>query len=344
MTSEAPRQGVSAAGKLISFVFVILLLFTAALVVASFPAGFYTVFFTSLSDQFNAASVVQGVYLFIGPFVTSMPLAGSMGGFFIALSAIYAGMLVLSARQGRGMVSSLRGAFTEGVGALFGNTFFVTLVSICFLGFTILMIDSVETSGGVPIGGLSGDAMQLFMSLTIAPLREEFGFRMILVGLPALALCLGRSWRLALKSLWRPSASYEGEVNTTFHQVVLAVAAVVSSLLFGLVHVYSGSGWAVGKLPEAAFAGVVLSYLYIRYGFHVAVLTHWGIDYLDSVFSFFGQGVYGIPWTADNGYILQQVTAFDIVALFGAASFLAVCYFGTKAWIARRASAADLGA
>jgi len=331
-------QGPSSAEKAFSFIFVALLLFTAALVLISFPAGIYTVFFTTISNQFNAASVIGGVYVFIGPFVTLLPLAGSMGGFFIGLTVIYAAMLVLAARQGRGLLSSLRGAFTEGVGSLFKNTFFVTLISICFLGFTILVIDSVETTGGVPVGTISGDAMQLFMSLTIAPLREEFGFRMLLVGVPALALCLGRGWTRALKSLWRPSASYEGDVNTTFQQVVLGAATVVSSVLFGVVHITSGAGWEIGKLPEAAFAGVVLSYVYIRYGFHVAVLTHWGIDYLDSVFSFFGQGAYGIPWNADNGYILQQVTALDVVTLFGVACFLAVSYLGLKGWLAGRAS------
>lgn len=332
-------QGPSPAEKALSVVFVVLLLFTAALVLISFPAGIYTVFYTSISSQFNASSVIQGVYIFIGPFVTALPLVGSMGGFFIGLTVIYAAMIVLAARQGRGMLSSLRGTFTEGVGSLFRNTFFVTLISICFLGFTVLVIDSVETTGGVPVGNISGDAMQLFMSLTIAPLREEFGFRMILVGLPALLLCLGRGWTRALKSLWRPSASYEGDVNTTFQQVVLGAATVVSSVLFGVVHITSGAGWEIGKLPEAAIAGLVLCYVYIRYGFHVAVLTHWGIDYLDSVFAFFGQGAYGIPWTADNGYILQQVTAVDVVELFGVASFLAVCYLGLKGWLATRAAA-----
>jgi CAAX prenyl protease-like protein len=339
VTSQTPVQEPSLAEKAFSFLFVVLLLFTAALVLISFPAGIYTVFFTSISSQLSAASVIQGVYIFIGPVVTLLPLVGTMGGVFAGLTVIYGAMMVLAARQGTGMRASLRGAFTEGVGSLFKNTFFVTLISICFLGFTILVIDSLETTGGVPVGSISGDAMQLLMSLTIAPLREEFGFRMLLVGVPAMALCLGRGWTRALKSLWRPSASYEGDVNTTRHQVVLAAFTVGSSLLFGWVHIANGGGWEIGKLPEAAFAGVVLSYVYIRYGFHVAVLTHWGIDYLDSVFAFFGQGVYGIPWTADNGYILQQITALDVVTLFGVASFLAVCYLGLKGWLVGRASA-----
>lgn len=344
MIPESPQQRPSPIESLFIAILVALLLFTAVLVVASFPIGIYTVFFTSLSSQFSAASVVQGIYIFIGPVEAILPLAGSLGGFFIGLSVVYAAMIILAARQGRGMLSAVKASFTEGVGALFSNTFFATLFSIGFLGFTILVIDTVETSGGIPIGGLSGDAMQLFMSLTIAPLREELGFRMIMVGIPALALCFGRSWTQALKSLWRPSAAYEGEVNATYSQVIIAVAAVVSSITFGAVHVLSGAGWEIGKLPEAAFAGGVLCYVYIKYGFHVAVLTHWGIDYLDSVYAFFGQGVYGISWTANNAYVLQQILSLDIVAFLGVASFLAVCYLGLKKWFGRSAAvAASMG-
>jgi hypothetical protein len=317
-------------------VLVLLLLLTTALVLASFPIGLYTIFFTTLSNQFNASSLVQGVLVFVWWYVTSIPLPGSLGGFFVALSAIYGGMFVLAARQGTGMLSSLRGAFKEGFGSLFANTFFVTLIAIGFLGFTILVIDSVETSGGVPVGSLSGDPMQLMMSLTIAPLREELGFRMFIIGVVALFVGARRSWRRLLKAVWRPSAAFEGEVNTSLTKTAFGLAAVVSSAAFGLVHVSSGAGWQIGKLPEAAFAGLVLSYLYIRYGFHVAVLTHWGIDYLDSVFAFFGQGAYGIPWTADNAYILQQGVALDTVAFFGVACFLAVCYMGLKRWSGRR--------
>ncbi len=336
MTAEVGLPRLSTPVKVLVGAFVLLLLITAVLVVLSFPVGFYTVFYTSLSDQVSASSVVGGVFVFIGPFVTSIPLVGSLGGIFVSLSIIYGAMFLVAARQGRGLLASLRGSFTEGFGTLLGNTFFVTLIATGFLAFSILVIDSLETSGGVPVGSLSGDAMQLLMSLTIAPLREELGFRMLIIGLVAVFVCLGKPWKTALKALWRPSASYEGEVNSTATQVALGVAVAVSSTAFGLVHIESGAGWQIGKLPEAAFAGLVLGYLYVRYGFHVAVLTHWGIDYLDSVYAFFGQGAFGIPWTSDNAYVLQQVVALDIVAFFGVASFLVVCYLGLRRWFAKR--------
>ncbi|MDV3293953.1 MAG: CPBP family glutamic-type intramembrane protease [Nitrososphaerales archaeon] len=336
MIATTGEQRLSSFGKVLVGVFVLLLLVTAALVIISFPVGFYTIFYTSLSNQVNAASLVNGIFFFVGPYVTALPIGGSLGNIFVALSVIYAGMLILAAKQGAGLLSSLRASFSEGFGALFRNTFYVSLVAIGFLAFTILVIDSLETAGSVPVGSLSGDAMQLLMSLTIAPLREELGFRMLTIGLVAALVSLGKSKAVALRAIWRPSAAYEGEVNSTLPRVALAVAVVLSSVAFGLVHIESGSGWQIGKLPEAAIAGLVLGYLYVKYGFHVAVLTHWGIDYLDSVFAFFGQGAFGIPWTSDNGFVLQQVVALHTVAFFGVASFLVVCYLALRRAFADR--------
>lgn len=236
----------------------------------------------------------------------------------------------------------MRSAFTDGFGALFSNTLLATVAALGFLAFTILVIDTLETAGGVPVGGLSGDAMNLFLSLTIAPLREEFGFRVLIIGLIAAFASIGKPWRSALKAIWRPSVAYEDVQNNTVTKAALGFALAASALTFGLVHVTSNSGWEIGKLPEAAYAGVVLGYIYIRYGFHAAVLVHWGIDYLGSVFAFFGQGAYGIPWTSDTGYFLQQVVTVDMIGVLGVSSFLVVSYLGIRWVLKRREEAASL--
>jgi len=310
--------------------------------VISFPFGFYTVFFTSLSQTFTASTPVPSVQIFLGPLVQAVPIGGSIGSIFAAACVVYAAMLLLATLQGSSLPRSMRRAFADGPGALFSNTLLATLLSMGFLYFTILVIDTVETSGGIPVGGLSGDAMNLFASLTIAPLREEFGFRVLIIGTAAFLVSIARPAGPTLRAFWRPSASYEGVQRVGAPWAVIGFALLASSVMFGLLHIISGSGWEIGKLPEATFAGVVLGYLYIRYGFHVAVLVHWGIDYFGSVFAFFGQGVYGIPWTADNGYILQNVAVLDLVVL-GLASFLLVVYLGLRHYLRERSESAALG-
>lgn len=314
---------------------------TMALVALSFPAGLYTVFATSLSNSYSASTAISGIFIFIGPLTTAVPLPGTMGTLFLALCLVYAAMFLLAAMQGRRISSAFKRAFTEGFSAFFSNNLLVTLLATGFLAFTVLVVDSVETAGGIPIGSISGDPMELLLSLTVAPLREEFGFRMLMIGPIAALVALAVSRRAAPRALWRPSVCYEESPNfRTLAIVALGFGLFASSIVFGLAHIESNSGWEIGKLPEAAYAGVVLGYLYIKYGFHVAVLTHWGIDYFGSVFSLYGQGAYGIPWDSNSPFILQQLVNVDLLFLMGVASFLVVIYVGLQKIVRSRAEAA----
>lgn len=319
-------------GRGVAVIFLLLLGLTAALVLLSIPVGVYTVFFTHLSNS-TSATTLGRPYLWLGPTALLLPITVSYGGAFLAVTVVYAGMLVVAARQGRGVLSTLRATVREGVGQLFANHALVTLIGIGFLLFTGAMIDVAVSAFGSSVGNpfQGEDPLALLLGFTLAPLREEFGFRVLIIGVAAFALSLWRSNKTALRSLWRPSTAYEGVERDTLVLVVIWVAGALSSGIFGLCHVACGSaGWDIGKLPEATYGGVVLAYLYIKYGFHVAVLGHWGVDYFGSVFAFFGQGAYGIPWNSSSEYWLQLLVDVDVLLLFGLACFLVVIYVGLR--------------
>ena len=323
---------------MVAEVFAVLVLFTLFFFILSIPVGFYTAFATTLSNAYNYASYYP-LFLFVGPIGVYLPGEQNLGLLFVVFTSIYAAMMALAAFQGRSIPSALKAASHEGVGAILSNYLLVTVVAVGFLTFTASVVDIFVTTAGVPIGSLSGDAYLLFMSLAVAPLREEVGFRLVLIGIPALALAIGLPAKSYLKTLWRPSVILErGEWNTEA-KFLLGVTIAISAIVFGIAHIDSASGWAIGKLPEAAYAGVVLGYLYVRYGLHVAVLTHWAFDYVSSVYAFFGQGVFGIPWTSSPGYWLENVYLFEAFYLIGLASFLVVAYVGLKSFASRRAQA-----
>jgi len=331
-------------GPILVGFFLILLSITAFLIVLSFPAGIYTVFFTSLSD--STARTLGYPFLWFGPVAVSLPFLVPYGAEFLAVVVVYLTMFGLAISQGRNLPSAIASGFRNGVGDLLSNRAILTLVSIGFLVFTAGVIDEVM-SFFVPIGNpfVGGDDLLTFVGLALAPLREELGFRAILIGVAAVVVTLPRpglpakeTVKSALRTLWRPSVAYESIDNSTFTLVVIWAAGAFSAGAFGVCHVAcGGGGWEVGKLPEATYGGVVLAYLYIRYGFHVAVLAHWGIDYLPSVFAFYGQGVYRIPWNSSPGYVLQQVVASDLFGVFGVACVILVFYVGiSKLWSAER--------
>ena len=316
-------------GSVLAGLFLVLLSLTALLVVLSFPVGVYTVLFTHLSN--STASTVGYPFLWLGPIAVLLPFQVTYGMAFIAVIAVYAAMFILTVFQGKSLPSAIASGLRNGYREFLSNRALLTLVAIGFLVFTAAIVDEVVSAFGAPIGNPlgNGDDLRTFIQLTLAPLREEFGFRALLVGVAAVIVTLSRPGTSVLKTLWRPSVAYEGVDNNTFILVVIWAAGAFSAGTFGVCHVAcGGGGWDVGKLPEATYGGIVLAYLYIRYGFHVAVLAHWGIDYLPSVFAFYGQGVYGIPWTSAPGYLLQQIVSADLFEVFGIGCLLAVAYIG----------------
>lgn len=266
----------------------------------------------------------------MGPAVIAMPLQTTLGAVFAFLTAVYAAMVLLAAYQGRGLLAALKAAFKEGFQAFFSNTLLAAMVGMGFLVFTDVVFTDLVTAGGVPVGSISGDPFQIFSSLAIAPLREELGFRVIMIGLFAVVACIGLSWRTALKSLWRPSVVLEARGRDRATTWLIGVGLVISSITFGIVHVVSNSGWAIGKLPVAAYAGFVLGYLYIKYGFHVAVLGHWAVDYLSSVFGYLGQGAPASSWVSNVGNVLNATVVIDLAGVFGLACFVLVVYTGVQ--------------
>ncbi len=341
MTTEEQAPARGAFSGIASLIIVGLLVFTILLAALSIPAGFYAEFSGKLSSQLGYASYAA-TYLWIGPLPTVLPFGVPLGGVFAVLSAAYVTMFVYAATQRTRPLDAIRISFRAGVGSLFESPLLLTMISIGFIVFTTSWVTLGTEAAGAPIGNpfSNVDPLFEFTSVTIAPLREEVGFRVLLVGVVALILSMGKPPRQALRALWRPSAAYEGLVVGGATAAIIWAAMIFSSITFGVCHVScvgGGGGWDWGKLPEAAYGGLVLGYLYVRFGLHVAVLAHWGTDYLVSAFAFFGQAAYGIKWdSATSEFFGQYIIDFDLLFLFGVVSFLLVAYVGLTRWAARR--------
>lgn len=324
---SSPRSGT----PLPMLAFAALFVITVFLIVLSFPAGAYSVYSGRLSQSFTYDSAIRP-YFWIGPSAQYAPFVVSAGAWYAVLMAFYLLFFAYALSQKEHFWGALRAGFRTGFEALTSSPFVVTVVSIGFLIFSSSLVDLLVSSAGAPIGGPTGDPLELFLGFSIAPLVEEVGFRLFLIGTVALILSLGRPWRAALGALWRPSRVLEGVAVGSGVSMIIWAATGFSAVTFGACHVVCGGGsWDVGKLPEAIYGGFVLGYLYVRYGLHVAVLAHWGVDFFGSVYAFFGQAAYGIPWdSATKEFAGQYLVDIDMLFLFGLASFLLVVYLGLK--------------
>ena len=320
----------------------------------SFPVGLYTVFGTSISDNYTASTPVNGLTYDFSFASVQVPVDTTLGGVFFVFLMIYLGFFLLAAKQGGGLFRALRAATSNGYRALFSNPLAVTTVLLGATSLVTVMVDTVQSSAGISTGSLTGDPLSLLVNFTIAPLLEETTFRLIMLGVPVLilALVLLRDYSLvkAAKVLWRPSSVWdkdetEGvEVTRSFEdsdpsifpgttrdslkvramRPIVYVFLALSSILFGYAHYASGAGWGPGKISQAALAGLALGYLYVKYGFHTNVLLHWSINYVGSIFAFFAQGAYGVPWTSDSGSFLDYVPTLEVILLLGVPSTLIV--------------------
>lgn len=142
------------------------------------------------------------------------------------------------------------------------------------------VIDIVQQLAGIkttpPV--FENDLLQM-MFLTLAPIIEELGFRIILVGIPLFLLYSHKaSAKQLFKSLWHPSANLP--ISNSKKAIIVIV---VVGVFFGVSHIISDQ-WSEGKFAQAAMSGIIIGWVYYRYGFVASVLIHWATNYM--IFSY----------------------------------------------------------
>lgn len=248
---------------------------------------------TSDSEQnYTASTLGHGITLFVTLITFVVPINFNLGQLFLVLWTVY---LILFAMALNGPFKSvwgaIRSASTNGVGKLLDNSMLAMLIIFPIILWGTVGLSLIQQAGGVSTGNLPAiDPLLQFIELTIAPLREEIGFRVIPIGIVALIVIASKGRiRDGILALWHPS-SYLKKNDTPeqykHHLYLMYAMIAVSAVLFGLAHVLLGAGWGPGKIASAAAAGVALGALYYVYGLPSAILLHWSIDYFLSVFTF----------------------------------------------------------
>ena len=97
----------------------------------------------------------------------------------------------------------------------------------------------------------------------------------MLIGLPLFALYSYKSsLKLFVKSLWRPSHNLR---ITDLKKPLLII--IIVGIFFGISHVITGEAWSAGKFAQATVSGLIIGWVYFRYGFAPAILIHWATNY-----------------------------------------------------------------
>lgn len=245
--------------------------------------GLYVIFETEIGGDINHEYPLTHLDIFSGTEFHQSSADVSMGDAFVVLWVFYLAIFVIAMLGPKsGFLKTLSpiislGKYDPKLNYMIGVTkWFSILILISAL------INFVQEGFGVEIIPPQTDNdLVHFFYVSLAPLVEEFVFRLILIGIPLFALYAGKSSvRHFIGCLWNPA-------NLDIYNVKKAVFLLVFvGILFGFSHVAFEDSWSGGKFAQATASGIILGWVYLRYGFVTSLLIHWATNYF--VFSYAG--------------------------------------------------------
>jgi hypothetical protein len=242
------------------------------MMVLSFPLGAYVMFQSELGGDINFEFPINLFDIF----------EIEIGDAFVILWVIY--VIIFSiAMSGpkQDFIKTMSSLLSDG--KLTRHTNYMVAVTKWFsiLILVSAIINFIQEGFGISTipPPVENDLIQFFY-VSLAPITEEIGFRVLLIGLPLLAFYSHKvSVKHFFKGLWSPSNNLH--IYETRRAIILILIVAV---FFGLAHIISGEPWSGGKFAQATISGLILGWVYFRYGLISAILVHWATNYF--VFSY----------------------------------------------------------
>jgi hypothetical protein len=173
-----------------------------------------------------------------------------------------------------------------------------------------------ESFGIITVPPLGDNNLIQFFYVSLAPLLEEFVFRILLVGIPLFVLYSGRtSIRYFLKCLWAPTSLNILDSKKAIFLIIFVGVA------FGFAHIAFSDSWSDGKFAQATVGGVILGWVYLRYGIVASLLIHWATNYFIFAYAHFISQINSVPLEA--AFFNPLMSTLELIFL--SSGILAVC-------------------
>ena len=307
------------------------------LLLVSFPIGAYTVFETDVGEDINFEYPLTHLDIFQGTGFYQMQLDVSLGDAFVGLWMFYLAVFVVAILGPRHdflkTISSIifRGKYDTQANYMIGITKWFSILILASY-----VINFVQEGIGLEIvpPPVENDLVQFFY-VSLAPLIEEFGFRMILIGIPLFGMYSAKpSVRYLLRCLWRPDFLNLYDLK----KAILLIIFV--GVLFGFAHVAFGdSSWSGGgKFAQAAASGMILGWVYLRYGFAASLLIHWATNYFVFSYAYFISQINAI--SVEDAFSHSLMSTLETLLLIAGA--VSVCILFASRFYSKRESSNTL--
>ncbi|KAG0512115.1 MAG: Abortive infection protein [Nitrosopumilales archaeon] len=281
------------------------------LMILSFPIGAYVVFNSSIEDKINYDYPLTGNDVFPVDVNFEIPFEFQLGDIFIFVWCIFI-ILFTIAMLGpkKNFLKSLSPLMTEGKYDLNSN-YLVSIVKWFSILIVIsILIDFIQESVGVPTEPPEAKNLLLqFFDVTTAPIIEEIGFRVFLIGLPLFLVYSHKaSFLVFLKSLWNPTENLH-----IFETKKALILIILVGIFFGAAHIFSGEPWTGGKFAQASASGIILGWVYLKHGLVSAILVHWSTNYFIFSYIYFLADINEI--SIQNAFSHSLTNTFEILLI-----------------------------
>ena len=237
---------------------------------------------------------------------------------FVFLWTFYLGIFVISILgPKKNFLKSISSLISMGHYDVKLNYMFAITKWLSILILISALINLIQESFGIiTVPPLGDNNLIQFFYVSLAPLLEEFIFRIVLIGIPLFALYSGRaSLRYFLKCLWNPtSLNIINSKKAIFIIVFVGVA-------FGFAHIAFGDSWSEGKFAQATAGGIILGWVYFRYGIVVSILIHWATNYFIFAYAHFISQINYVP--LETAFFNPLMSTLEF--LFLSSGILAIC-------------------
>jgi len=251
------------------------------LLLVSFPIGLFVVFESEIGGDINYEYPLTHLDIFEGTEMYQAQIDVSIGDMFVILWAFYLVLFVIALLGPKhGFLKSLSSIISSGKYDSKSNYLFGVTVWFSILILISASINFIQEGFGiVTIPPPVDNNLIQFFYVSLAPLTEEFGFRIILIGVPIFVIYSHKSSiKYFIRCLWNPD-------TLDIHDSKKAISLIVLvGVMFGFAHIALGEPWSEGKFAQAAASGIILGWVYIKYGFVASLLIHWATNYF--VFSY----------------------------------------------------------
>jgi len=251
------------------------------LLLASFPIGIFVVFESEIGGDINYEYPFTHLELFDGTEIYQAPIDVSIGDVFVILWTFYVVIFVIAMLGPKyGFLKSLLPIISFGKYDPRPNYLISVITWFSILILISVVINFVQEQFDIVTipPPVDNDLIQFFY-VSLAPLVEEFGFRLILIGIPLFLIYSHKSSvNYFIKCLWNPGTLDIHDSKKAIYLIIFV------GVVFGFAHIALGEPWSEGKFIQAAASGIILGWVYLRYGFVSSLLIHWATNYF--IFSY----------------------------------------------------------